>query len=208
MARVGAELRRRDFVEATVRVIAEHGAAGATTRRIAAEVGCPLATLHYVFHTKEDLFYAVYESLLEEAQSLTSGQDRRLPLRDAAPAHLHHLMQWMVGNRPFARAQAELFNWLLRFNPAMAQRTYEQALDLARAALRESGAGKHQVDQVARLFMALFDGMLNAWFSHADDRQLMADTEVACRALAALADGLPAVAAPTPRRSRRHSAPA
>ncbi|WP_458239263.1 TetR family transcriptional regulator, partial [Pseudomonas sp. P5_A2_2] len=63
MARVGAELRRQDFVEATVKVIAEHGVANATTRRIAAAAGCPLASLHYVFHTKDDLLYAVYESL-------------------------------------------------------------------------------------------------------------------------------------------------
>ena len=63
MARVGAELRRQDFVEATVKVIAEHGVANATTRRIAAAADCPLATLHYVFRTKDELFYAVYESL-------------------------------------------------------------------------------------------------------------------------------------------------
>ncbi len=204
MARVGAELRRRDFVEATVRVIAEHGAAGATTRRIAAEVGCPLATLHYVFHTKEDLFYAVYESLLEEAQTLTSGGDRALPLREAVPAHLRRLMQWMAANRHFARAQAELFNWSLRFTPELARRSYELTLDLARGALKEARDGATRPDlteAMARLTLVLIDGLLTAWFSHGEEQQLMADTEVACRTLAALVDAWPA--AETGKRSRK-----
>ncbi|MFX1686795.1 TetR family transcriptional regulator [Paraburkholderia sp. A2RI-6] len=51
MTRVRAALRRQDFVDAAVDVIATHGVAGATTRRIAQAAGCPLASLHYVFHT-------------------------------------------------------------------------------------------------------------------------------------------------------------
>src|SRR5690349_13291355 len=59
MARIGAEERRQDFIEATIKVIAEHGVANATTRRIAAAADSPLASLHYVFHTKDELFCAV-----------------------------------------------------------------------------------------------------------------------------------------------------
>lgn len=204
MGRLGAELRRRDVVEATVRVIAEHGAAGATTRRIAAEVGCPLATLHYLFHTKEDLFHAVYESLLEEAQTLTAGQDRKLPLREGVPAHLRHLMQWMAANRRFARAQAELFGWALRFNPELARRTYEETLTLARSALRQAPDAPDDPalpQALARLLIALIDGLLNAWFAHDDIDQLGADTEVACRAVSAWIDAWPK-APPAARRRR------
>lgn len=50
MARIGADLRRQDFIEATLKVIAEHGVPNATTRRIAAAANSPLASLHYVFH--------------------------------------------------------------------------------------------------------------------------------------------------------------
>lgn len=207
MGRLGAELRRRDVVEATVRVIAEHGAAGATTRRIAAEVGCPLATLHYLFHTKEDLFHAVYESLLEEAQTLTAGQDRKLPLREGVPAHLRHLMQWMAANRRFARAQAELFGWALRFNPELARRTYEETLALARSALRQAPDAPDDPalpQALARLLIALIDGLLNAWFAHDDIDQLGADTEVACRAVSAWIDAWPK--APSAVRRRRVAA--
>lgn len=44
MARVGAEVRRQDFIEAAVKVIAEYGVANATTRRIAAAANSPLAS--------------------------------------------------------------------------------------------------------------------------------------------------------------------
>ncbi|MBO2006846.1 TetR family transcriptional regulator [Serratia marcescens] len=37
-------------------MITEHGVANATTRRIAEAAGSPLASLHYVFHTKDELF--------------------------------------------------------------------------------------------------------------------------------------------------------
>ena len=42
MARVSAEQRRRELVDAAVRVIAEHGVPGATTRRIADAAGAPM----------------------------------------------------------------------------------------------------------------------------------------------------------------------
>lgn len=76
MARMGAEMRRLDFIEATVKVIAEYGAANATTRRIAAQADSPLASLHYTFHTKDELFYAVYESLINtprQSLEVTAG---------------------------------------------------------------------------------------------------------------------------------------
>ena len=68
MARISARERRQDFIEATIKVITEHGVANATTRRIAEAAGSPLASLHYVFHTKDELFCAVYESLINMPQ--------------------------------------------------------------------------------------------------------------------------------------------
>jgi TetR/AcrR family transcriptional regulator, regulator of biofilm formation and stress response len=198
MARVGAELRRRDFVEATVKVIAEHGAAGATTRRIAAEAGCPLASLHYVFHTKEDLFYAVYESLLEEMNNLASHEAKEPHLlRDAAPAQFRRLMRWLGENPVFARAQFELYSWSLRCNPEFAARAYALTLDQARSAFggaSDASGNARLVEATARLSLILGDGILAAWFGQNDARQMAADTESACRTLSLFVDGwVPAV---------------
>ncbi|MCY1406339.1 HTH-type transcriptional regulator BetI [compost metagenome] len=109
MARVGAELRRQDFVEATVRVIAEHGVANATTRRIAAAADCPLASLHYVFHTKDDLFYAVYESLFNMPQEAMEHIPAGATPAETVAEVLRQLIEWFTTNPEMARTQSELF---------------------------------------------------------------------------------------------------
>lgn len=204
MGRVRAELRRRDVVEATVRVIAEHGAAGATTRRIAAEAGCPLATLHYVFHTKEDLFYAVYEAMVAEAQALGGDDAHSQPLRDMGPDHLRRLVCWLTEQPAIARAQAEMFHWALRFNPELARRSYVLSLDRARdffaTASDATPANQPLRDALARLIVVQIDGLLAAWFAQADLARLQADTELACGLMAQLADG-GALLAPAPAKA-------
>jgi AcrR family transcriptional regulator len=67
MAHVPAAVRRTQIIEAAAAVIARDGVAGATTRRIAAEAKLSLATLHYVFKTKDDILAAVLESLIDHA---------------------------------------------------------------------------------------------------------------------------------------------
>src|SRR5262245_43269345 len=105
MARVGAELRRQDFVEATVKVIAEHGVANATTRRIAAAADCPLASLHYVFHTKDDLFYAVYESLFNLPHQALMHVPVGATAAETAAEMLRQSVAWFTTHPDLARAQ-------------------------------------------------------------------------------------------------------
>ena len=81
MQRVRAEVRRH-LVAATVAVIAEHGVKGATTRRIAEAAGCPLASLHYVFHSKDELLFAVYESLIDLIRSDSPRRRSTAPCRN------------------------------------------------------------------------------------------------------------------------------
>jgi len=64
-----ADERRRSFIEAAYRIIAEQGLKGLRTRTVAAQVGLTHATLHYYFPTKETLIqavidYAVFQRLL------------------------------------------------------------------------------------------------------------------------------------------------
>jgi AcrR family transcriptional regulator len=54
-----AVYRRRQLIDAAMRVTSREGAAKATTRRIVAEAGASLATLHYSFEDKQELFEAV-----------------------------------------------------------------------------------------------------------------------------------------------------
>ncbi|MGV9824047.1 TetR/AcrR family transcriptional regulator [Gordonia sp. NPDC003429] len=54
--------RRAALIESAYRVIADHGVEGATTRRICAHAGMPLASFHYAFESRTALLSAVMET--------------------------------------------------------------------------------------------------------------------------------------------------
>ncbi|GAC02133.1 putative TetR family transcriptional regulator [Gordonia namibiensis NBRC 108229] len=59
--RMSVEQRRSALIESAYRVIADHGVEGATTRRICAHAGMPLASFHYAFESRTALLCAVME---------------------------------------------------------------------------------------------------------------------------------------------------
>lgn len=191
MARIGAELRRQDFVEATVKVIAEHGVANATTRRIAAAADCPLASLHYVFHTKDDLFYAVYETLFNLPQQVLASLPASPTAAETVAEMLRELISWFTKHPDLARAQSELFFWTMRNNPVMANKIYALAIETTEQAMKRTVGD--QLDEtnlkaVSRLLIQLTDGLLIGWAAHGDLERLEVETETACRALTLLMD--------------------
>lgn len=113
MARISAEQRRQDFVEAAVEVIAAHGVSGATTRRIADAAQAPLATLHYCFHTKEELFVAVFQKQ-NEGMAERLEVEEGAGLEKAALEILASSAEWYIDNPRYARAQFDLFLWATR----------------------------------------------------------------------------------------------
>ncbi|MFG0416962.1 MULTISPECIES: TetR/AcrR family transcriptional regulator [Pseudomonas] len=186
MARIGAELRRQDFIEATVKVIAEHGIANATTRRIAAEANSPLASLHYVFHTKDELFYAVYESLINMPQQSLQDVPAGATAAESVGEMLRQLVKWFTAHPDLATTQFELFFWNLRNNPAMATKIYTVSVEATKQAIEKvTGPGLDQarLTTISRLLINLFDGLLLAWSAHGDRERLEAETETACQAV-------------------------
>ncbi|MGA4634595.1 TetR/AcrR family transcriptional regulator [Pseudomonas solani] len=186
MARIGAEERRQDFIEATIKVIAEHGIANATTRRIAAAADSPLASLHYVFHTKEDLFYAVYESLINLPQQYLQQAPTGSTPAESVGEMLRQLVNWFVAHPERAITQFELFFWNLRNNPEMAEKIYTVSTEATRQAIQK--ATGNALDQaaltsVSQLLLNLFDGLLLAWIAHGNPERLEAETETACQAV-------------------------
>lgn len=186
MARVGAELRRQDFVEATVKVIAEHGVANATTRRIAAAADCPLATLHYVFRTKDELFYAVYESLFTLPHQALEHVAAGSTAADSAAEMLRHLITWFTAHPELAKAQTELFYWTLRNNPEMASKIFAVASEAIERELERAIGSELDpafLQSTSRLLIQLVDGLIIAWAAHRDSARLKSETETACQAL-------------------------
>ncbi|MBB4818946.1 TetR/AcrR family transcriptional regulator [Pseudomonas sp. TUM22785] len=186
MARIGAEERRQDFIEATIKVIAEHGIANATTRRIAAAADSPLASLHYVFHTKEDLFYAVYESLINlPQQSLQQAPAGATPAETVGEM-LRQLVKWFIAHPERAITQFELFFWNLRNDPEMAEKIYTVSNEATRQAIQKAtgdALDQAALTTVSQLLLNLFDGLLLAWIAHGNPERLEAETETACQAV-------------------------
>ncbi|POA48315.1 TetR family transcriptional regulator [Pseudomonas sp. MPR-ANC1] len=186
MARIGAEERRQDFIEATIKVIAEHGVANATTRRIATAADSPLASLHYVFHTKEDLFYAVYESLINMPQHSLQHAPVGATAAETISEMLRQLVNWFTAHPELATTQFELFFWNLRNNPEMAAKIYAVSVEATQQAIQKATDGvldEAALTTISRLVINLFDGLLLAWSAHGDHERLAAETETACQAV-------------------------
>ncbi|WP_063043862.1 TetR/AcrR family transcriptional regulator [Nocardia pseudovaccinii] len=195
MPRVPAKERRRQFIDATVRVIAEHGVKAATTRRIAEAADAPLASLHYCFHTKEELFLAVFEEMADAiVQNVLNSEASTKSLADSAPEHLREAVDWMTENRNFGRAQNELANWATRHDPAMAAQAYDLSFEAARRSfLRAADADRYSaaaVDSAVQLSILLLDGLLMSWCAYDDRDRLEGAIGTACDALRTFCDRL------------------
>jgi DNA-binding transcriptional regulator YbjK len=59
--------RRQRIVDATLQVVAMHGVAGTTHRRIAGEAGVPLGSVTYYFETLEQLISAAFLQLAAQS---------------------------------------------------------------------------------------------------------------------------------------------
>lgn len=179
MPRKSASDRRADFVAAAVVVIAEHGVDGATTRRIAEQANAPLASLHYVFHTKEDLFGAVCRELshilCNEVLVLDGSEG---DLAQASSALLRRLMSWYSQESEYSVAALELILWARRQHGDLAVKVYEDSYATSRAVLRQfaddSPAGEALIDRIPTMVAAIADGHVLSWLTN-DDPSVVSD---------------------------------
>ncbi|MFB8142184.1 MULTISPECIES: TetR/AcrR family transcriptional regulator [Streptomyces] len=73
MAHVSAAERRPQLIKAAIDLMTREGVTAGSTRAIAAELGVAQATVHYIFGTKEDLYRAVMDQLIEDLISRVEG---------------------------------------------------------------------------------------------------------------------------------------
>ncbi|OII64964.1 TetR family transcriptional regulator [Streptomyces sp. CC53] len=129
MARMPAAERRRQLVEAAIRVMTRDGVARATTRSIAAEAGVSLSVFHYCFASKQDLFESVVETITEHS---VAGVDPSVALegtvRDTVRAGLRAYWDHVVTHPGEHMLTYELTQYALR-RPGfehLARRQYER----------------------------------------------------------------------------------
>jgi len=172
VARVSAGERRADFVNAAVQVIATHGIDGATTRRIAEAAGAPLATLHYCYDSKEDLFADVYEFVGRRFQEVLTSPDPSADLRTTARHLLHGLMECYLESADFAAAALELVSWAARQHEDRGIAIYDTALHALRSSLEQAATGlavePELIEQISYIAGVLADGVALNWQSYGD----------------------------------------
>ncbi|MBI4902524.1 MAG: TetR/AcrR family transcriptional regulator [Acidobacteria bacterium] len=91
--------RRRLIVDAAIKLFAEKGFRGVTTRELAAQVGVSEPVLYMHFHTKRDLYSAIIETIAatppqSDSDPQPSGQDDRAYFLKLA----RHLLEWHTGD--------------------------------------------------------------------------------------------------------------
>lgn len=188
MAHVPTEMRRQQFVEAAIAVVARDGVDGATTRRIAEEAGAPLATLHYCFQTKENLLWATFERLVEmvrvDVEELTApGQSTATIVNNLFAA----AVRWGIDNPAANRAQIEILLWAERNDREFAVRVYDMFIEAWGVYL--SGAKNplvgEDLESLIRIVFALLDGLSLQFITHGDEKRSLRDAETAEAMLAA-----------------------
>jgi AcrR family transcriptional regulator len=182
MARVPSAVRRQQFIDAAVQVIARDGVDGATTRRIAEEANAPLATLHYCFQTKENLLWAVFEQLAELARAdiealSAPGQSAS----EIATLLLTENVRWAIDNPEVNRAQIEILLWAERNDVELAVRVYNMFIDAWKEFLGTATPPRADADleTLTRVIIALIDGLSLQFITHRDAERVRQEARTA-----------------------------
>lgn len=186
MVHVPAAERREQIIQAAVEVIATHGVDGATTRKIAEAAGAALATFHYIFPTKDDLFQAIYDRQLAKLTETSFHIRHQAGLDRTAASVLRQIIDLWTSDPAIAHAEEELYLWSIRQDRNLGIKICEVHKEAVVKAL-EHGLREEDdprmVDLVANLMIAIGDGTLLTWLSYRDKDRLMTDVDFACEAL-------------------------
>jgi AcrR family transcriptional regulator len=200
MARMSATDRRSALLEAAFRVIAAEGVSAATTRAIVAEAGMSLASFHYAFTSRDEMMRELIRHVIENQavaafSSLRYGVDLRTAIRDGLQA----FFAVVVADPAHEQTMFELMQYSLR-TPELAQLPREQYSGYRNAVsgLLETAAADTgmswllPLDDVARMVVAMTDGITLAWLADGDAAAGSRVIEFAATSIAALAQPIDA----------------
>jgi AcrR family transcriptional regulator len=162
--------RRRDLVEAALRVMSRDGVAAASTRAICAEAGMAQSRFHYCFRSKAELLREVVETMVRTQISSVLTAVRGAPtvgLGASASTALRAYAQHLLDHPEQHLLSYELTQYALR-TPGLAPlaaEQYQAYLDGAAEVLAALGI----TDPAApRLVVALLDGVTLQWLADRD----------------------------------------
>ncbi len=195
--RVPADERRRRLIDAAFRVIARGGVAAATTRAVTAEAGMPLASLHHVFLSRDDLLAALITDATARAAS--AARAAMLPAGDGAASLddvvLDAFRSYLAAVRSAPERELAMFELTqfalrtpgLEHLAAEQYRSYRATVAAVYAELEAQfgmGWDTHR-DELAAFTVVLTDGIVLAWLVDRDDEAADRSIELAAGAVVA-----------------------
>ncbi|MFR9675241.1 TetR/AcrR family transcriptional regulator [Streptomyces sp. TR06-5] len=146
--------RRRRLVDAAIRVVAEHGIAGLSHRRVAASADVPLGSTTYHFASRDDLLVAALERMGADWLAAVDSWERGLPADADLAAETARLIEnSLTGGLARTRVEYELYLAALRHDAV--RPLAAECIDGLAAILRR----RTPDDATARALAALVDGL-------------------------------------------------
>lgn len=170
--------RRPQLIRAAISLMTREGVQAGTTRAIAAELGVAQATVHYVYGGKDDLYRDVIGQLADDLMGRVSaalpppGTDFRTAVRTMART-LWDVLAEDIGSQQLMLEMTVIALRMPALRAAIEdnlRRMDRFTLDmLARAAERAGVEPARPLPEVARLFVAGYDGLVLHRLSRPDD---------------------------------------
>jgi len=191
--RVPAEERRVALAQAAIRLITREGVARASVRNIAAEAGMSLASVHYVFASRDELLRAAISLVIEEERAaaaspldLPADVELTAILRAGVAAYL----ELVKADPRREQGMLELTHHALR-NPELADLArdqYEQYYALVSGLLEQVGERydiewRLPVAVLARWVIAFTDGLTMQWLAAPDEAAAEAQLDLVAEVL-------------------------
>ena len=166
MPKTLSDPQQNTLIQAAAKVIREEGVTSATTRRIAAEAGVPLGSLHYHFDNKQQLFEAVSDNFGATGKEWVAKHIQEgMGTAEAAGAIAKAFSNWAAQTPADQLTEFELGIWALRTKTQfkLPQQSYEEWLNHYRNLLRlgrSEDEPARDIEGIARSLLALVDGFI------------------------------------------------
>jgi AcrR family transcriptional regulator len=174
-AHVPAADRRRQLIDAAIAVIANDGLSKATTRRITAHAGVPLAVMHYCFHSKEELLRAVAQEVTERTYPWVERVVTDGGLDVAIRSLIQELWEWLQREPDVQIALIEVLVWSVRNRreAGVDARVYQPTFELLSGRLELAAAKSEErcrlpLREVVQMIVAVVDGLFMQYLATGD----------------------------------------
>lgn len=177
--RVSSTDRRKQLVDAAMRVAKRDGVAAVSTRSVALEAGATPGIVHYVFDSMADLLREMIRMLADEqVEMVRSVQVSGSDLRDSLVRSFEAMWSTVEADPEAHQLTFEVTQYALR-EPrlaGLAQWQYECYFGVAQDVFEAvADASKVEwmlrVDVLARLLVAVNDGVVTAWLVDRDSER-------------------------------------